>query len=147
MQMCEIADLLQQPFALCFFLAVKLLILSLSFPWNNILLGKKKDVFSLFPGLTLHSPHWYSKDESLREPNNWNLQGMNCSFSTKYETHHAELWVQQDTLSRYTKMKIKGHWLKGEGKKIMKVIFPQLIQNIPNYFNCFYNRYHAKRPN
>lgn len=32
MQMCEIADLLQQPFALCFFLAVKLLILSLPFP-------------------------------------------------------------------------------------------------------------------
>jgi len=29
----------------------------------------------------------------------------------------------------------------------MKVTFPQLIQNIQNYFNCFHNRYHAKRPN
>lgn len=118
MQMCEIVDLFQQTFAfVCFFSVVKLLISSNPFPWNKTLLGKKHNTFSFLPGFTFHSPHWYSKDESLSEPNNWNLQGMNCSFSTKYETHHAELWIQQDTLSRCMKMKIKGRWLKGEGKK------------------------------
>ena len=90
MQMCEFADLLQQPFALSLFLfGCQAADLKPPLPLKQHFFGKK-DIFSLFPGLTFHSPHWYSKDKSMREPNNWNLQGMSCSFSTKYETHHAE---------------------------------------------------------
>lgn len=91
MQMCEIEDLLQQPFALSLFLkGCQAVDFKTPLPLKQHFIGKK-DIFSLFPGLTFHSFHWYSEDESLREPNNWNLQGTNCSFSTKYETRHAEL--------------------------------------------------------
>lgn len=131
---------------LCFFLAFKLLILASPYT-ETIFYWGEKYIFLLSFDLNFHRLHWYSKGWSLRELNNWNLQGADCSFSTKYETHHAELWIRQDKLSRCIKMKIKGYWLKRERKKIMKVTFPQLILNTQNYFSCFHNRYHAKRPN
>lgn len=118
MQICEIADLLEQLCALTVFLfSFQAAVFSLPLYWNNILLGKKNYIFSLSFDLNFHPLHWYSKGWSLREPNNWNLQGADCSFSTKYETHHAELWIQQDTLSRCIKNENKRILIEKRGGK------------------------------
>lgn len=56
MQMCEIADLLQHPFALSLFLFVcQAADFKTPLPLKHFI--GRRDIFSLSPGLTFHSPH------------------------------------------------------------------------------------------